>query len=78
MGTSHRHHATVAGEPNWGKTSSAVSYLGKAVGEGKELDNNPPLNLNPKAIKRKHFKQIINKCTVCTTKIHKIISFNLV
>lgn len=53
MGTSHRHHATVAGEPNWGKTSSAVSYLGKAVGEGKELDNNPPLNLNPKAIKRK-------------------------
>lgn len=53
MGTSHRHRATVPGEPNWGKTSSAVSHMGKAVGEGKELDNNPPLNLPPKAIEKK-------------------------
>jgi len=53
MGTSHRHHATVAGEPNWGKTSSAVSYLAKAVEKGKDLDNNPPSNLTPKAIGRK-------------------------
>ena len=53
MGTSHRHHASVAGEPNWGKASSAVTSLVTAIGEGEKIENNPPQNMTPRAIERK-------------------------
>lgn len=39
MGTSHRHSATVAGEPNWGNASSAVTGIARAEEKLDELDN---------------------------------------
>src|SRR5574344_1245225 len=53
MGTSHRHHASVAGEPNWGKASNAVTSLVTAIGEGKTLENNTPQNMTAMSIERK-------------------------
>jgi hypothetical protein len=41
MGTSHRHTPGVTGEPNWGKASSAITAISKAVVESDELENAP-------------------------------------
>ena len=50
MGTSHRHKATVKGEPNWGLSSAAITALTAAVGQLVELDKNPPENKTAKQI----------------------------
>ena len=39
MGTSHRHTSTVAGEPNWGNASAAVTSIARAEEELDELDS---------------------------------------
>ncbi len=53
MGTSHRHIATIIGQPNWGDVSSAVTSIAKDIDKSKELEDNPPLNLSPSQIKKK-------------------------
>lgn len=40
MGTSHRHKASVFGEPNWGKASQSVTSTAKAVEDGNKLEEN--------------------------------------
>ena len=50
MGTSHRHKATVAGVPNWGKSSRAVTNLAVAAAKLAELRVNPPGNRTEKQI----------------------------
>ena len=45
MGTSHRHKASVLGEPNWGKASQSMTSTAKAVEDGNNLEkesNNLP------------------------------------
>lgn len=39
MGTSHRHTPTVAGEPNWGQASAAVTSIAGAEAKLDELEN---------------------------------------
>ena len=39
MGTSHRHTAKIAGEPNWGNASAAVAGIARAEEKLDELDN---------------------------------------
>ena len=39
MGTSHRHTARIAGEPNWGNASAAVAGIARAEEKLDELDN---------------------------------------
>jgi len=38
MGTSHRHKASVIGEPNWGKASQSMTSTAKAVEDGNKLE----------------------------------------
>lgn len=40
MGTSHRHKASVIGEPNWGKASKSMTSTAKAVEDGNKLEKN--------------------------------------
>lgn len=40
MGTSHRHKASVFGEPNWGKASQSMTSTAKAVEDGNKLEKN--------------------------------------
>lgn len=51
MGTSHRHKASVAGEPNWGKASQSVTSTAKAVEDGNKLEKNSS-NMPPKQYAR--------------------------
>lgn len=39
MGTSHRHTATIAGDPNWGNASAAVTGIARAEEKLDELNN---------------------------------------
>lgn len=40
MGTSHRHKASVIGEPNWGKASQSMTSTAKAVEDANKLEKN--------------------------------------
>lgn len=53
MGTSHRHTPGFAGEPNWGKTSSAITNVAKAEDKSEQLTNNPPANVSNKQIAKR-------------------------
>lgn len=53
MGTSQRHHASVQNQPNWGKESSAVTSIAKAIADLNEINQNPPANMSPAAIQRR-------------------------
>lgn len=53
MGTSHRHTPGFAGEPNWGKTSSAITNVTKAEDKSEQLTNNPPANVSNKQIAKR-------------------------
>ncbi|MCQ2171291.1 MAG: hypothetical protein MJZ17_00840 [Bacteroidales bacterium] len=53
MGTSHRHTPTVKGEPNWGKSSSAVTGVTKDVDESNQLNDNPPPGVSPSNIAKR-------------------------
>lgn len=53
MGTSHRHTPGVAGEPNWGKSSSAMTNVAKAEEKSEQLANNPPANTSKKQIAKR-------------------------
>lgn len=37
MGTSHRHTATIKGEPNWGNASKALTSVASGVEESDNL-----------------------------------------
>lgn len=55
MGTSHRHKASVLGEPNWGKASQSMTSTAKAVEDGNNLEkesNNLPSKQYAKAQSR--------------------------
>lgn len=54
MGTSHRHKATVKGQPNWGEASKAVSKVAVLVAELAELEANPPENQTKRQISILH------------------------
>lgn len=53
MGTSHRHTPGIAGEPNWGKASSAITNVAKAEDKSEQLTNNPPANVSQKQIAKR-------------------------
>lgn len=53
MGTSHRHTPGIAGEPNWGKASSAITNVAKAEDKSVQLTNNPPANVSQKQIAKR-------------------------
>lgn len=53
MGTSHRHTPGVAGEPNWGKASSAITNVAKTEDKSEQLINNPPANKSKKQIDKR-------------------------
>ena len=46
MGTSHRHTPTVAGKPNWGNSSKAVTSIAGYEKKSNELEENPPTGLS--------------------------------
>lgn len=53
MGTSHRHTATIKGEPNWGNASKALTSVASGVEESDNLTNNPPPTMSPRQIGRR-------------------------
>lgn len=53
MGTSHRHTPGIAGEPNWGKASSALTNVAKTEEKSEQLTNNPPANVSNKQIAKR-------------------------
>lgn len=53
MGTSHRHTPTVAGEPNWGNSSKAVTSIAGYEEKSDELEENPPAGLSSAQIAKK-------------------------
>lgn len=53
MGTSHRHTPTVKGEPNWGKSSAAVTALTGAIVGLNELMKNPPADFTSSQIEKR-------------------------
>jgi hypothetical protein len=53
MGTSHRHTPTVKGEPNWGKSSAAVTALTGAIAGLNELMYNPPADFTSRQIEKR-------------------------
>lgn len=53
MGTSHRHTPTVKGQPNWGKASSSITSVAKAVAESDKLDANPPAGMSSSQVEHR-------------------------
>lgn len=53
MGTSHRHTPTVKGEPNWGKSSAAVTALTGVIAGLNELMQNPPADFTSSQIEKR-------------------------
>lgn len=53
MGTSHRHTPTVKGEPNWGKSSAALTGLVGDVEESDNLEQNPPEDKTPAQVEKR-------------------------
>lgn len=47
MGTSHKHIPSIVGQPNWGKTSAAVTGIANAVDDSNQLDNDENNNISP-------------------------------
>lgn len=53
MGTSHRHTPGVKGEPNWGKSSAAMTSVATAEEKSEQLSNNPPKNVSKHQIEKR-------------------------
>lgn len=63
MGTSHRYTPGVAGEPNWGKSSSAITSVAKAEEKSEQLASNPPANVSQEHIAKQQarYSKSINR-----------------